>query len=55
MKNSVAMCLTAVAVLTPGWGYEAKTLDTQDAANGGEMGTGSDTGTFFIGGMRQPG
>lgn len=23
--------------------------------NGGEMGTGSDTGAFFIGGMRQPG
>ena len=36
-------------------GYEAKVRDTQDAANGGEMGTGSDTGTFFIGGMRQSG
>ncbi len=32
-----------------------KTLDTQNTANCGEMGTGSDTGAFFIGGMRQPG
>ena len=28
--------------------YEQKTLDTQNAANGGEMGTGSDTGAFFL-------
>ncbi|ENE14527.1 hypothetical protein ECP03047993_1358 [Escherichia coli P0304799.3] len=35
--------------------YEQKTLDAQNAANGGEMGTGRDTGAFFIGGMRQPG
>ncbi|ENA08760.1 hypothetical protein ECP02999171_1800 [Escherichia coli P0299917.1] len=35
--------------------YESKALDTQNAANCGEMGTGSDTGAFFIGGMRQPG
>lgn len=27
--------------------YEQKTLDTQNASNGGEMGTGSDTGAFF--------
>ena len=32
--------------------YEPKTLDTQNATNGGEMDTGSDTGAFFIGGMR---
>ncbi|MFV2194208.1 hypothetical protein ACNISP_24780 [Escherichia coli] len=35
--------------------YEPKALDTQNAASGGEMGAGSDTGAFFIGGMRQPG
>jgi hypothetical protein len=34
------------------WWYEAKTLDTQNATNGGEMGTGSNTGAFFIGGVR---
>ncbi|HEI2719443.1 TPA: hypothetical protein SI595_004128 [Escherichia coli] len=28
--------------------YEQKTLDTQNAANGGEMGTGSDTGAFLL-------
>ncbi|KQJ34256.1 hypothetical protein AM270_26775 [Escherichia coli] len=28
--------------------YEPKTLDTQNAANGGEMGAGSDTGVFFV-------
>ncbi|OSL95247.1 hypothetical protein EBAG_00528 [Escherichia coli T426] len=32
-----------------------KTLDTQNAANGGEMGTGSDTGAFFIGELCEPG
>ncbi|HHZ5480505.1 TPA: tellurite/colicin resistance protein [Escherichia coli] len=35
--------------------YEQKTLDTQNAANNGEMGTGSDTSAFFLGGMRQHG
>ena len=35
------------------YGYEQKSLDTQNAANGGEMGTGSDTGAFFIGGLCQ--
>ncbi len=53
-----AIRLVAVAVLiwaVRWWGYGAKTLDTQNAANGGETGTGSDTGAFFIGGVRQPG
>ncbi|ENT7523254.1 hypothetical protein ACE45P_002770 [Escherichia coli] len=27
--------------------YEPKALDTQNAASGGEMGAGSDTGAFF--------
>ncbi|EII45575.1 hypothetical protein QDW60_09905 [Escherichia coli] len=33
--------------------YEPKALDTQNAASGGEMGAGSDTGAFFIGGLCQ--
>ncbi|PBQ88835.1 hypothetical protein COD37_27870 [Escherichia coli] len=53
-----AIRLVAVAVLILAvrwWGHAPKTLDTQNTASGGEMGTGSDTGAFFIGGMRQPG
>ena len=53
-----AIRLVAVAVLiwaVRWWCYDAKTLDTQSAANDGEMGTGSDTGAFFSGGMRQSG
>ncbi|PBR22704.1 hypothetical protein COD58_24620 [Escherichia coli] len=53
---AIRLVAVAVLILAVRWGgYDAKTQDTQNAANGGEMGTGSDAGAFFPGGMRQPG
>lgn len=47
-RGGVAILIWAVRW----WWYGLETLDTPNTTGGGEIGTGSDTGAIFIGGMR---